>query len=170
MPDTTGQYLNDEMLACIEICRDTHKAALQTIPYCLQQGGRHADAVGVVWSEGMLVHEPSAFVEQAEGVNAKQIPGPLWIDVRVEKNDDESLRCFTTGLEPLGFAEIEVPRARLEPQELLEFIGDTACYIVNNNMPIKDGETLGRTAEEKFKVRYGKSMFDRGRVMQIDMP
>ena len=132
---------------------------------------RHTDAVGVVWSEGTLVHEPSAFVEQAEGVSATQIPGPLWIDVRVEKNDDdESLRCFTTGLEPLGFAEIEVPRASLEPQDLLEFIGDTACYIVNNNMPIKDGETLGRTAQEKFKVRYGKSMFERGRVMKIEMP
>src|SRR5688500_3842056 len=50
---------------------------------------RHTDAVGVVWSDGMLVHEPAAFVEQAEGVNAEHIPGPLWIDVRVEKNDDD---------------------------------------------------------------------------------
>jgi hypothetical protein len=133
---------------------------------------RHTDAVGVLWAEGTLVHEPSTFLEQAEGISETQIPGPLWIDVRVEKNDDadDTLRCFTTGLAPLGHMEIEVPRATLKPQELLEFVGDTACYIVNTNTPIADNETLGRTATEKFKVRHAKSMFDRGTVMRIDMP
>jgi hypothetical protein len=132
---------------------------------------RNSDAVGVYWAEGTLVHEPASFLEQAEGISETQIPGPLWIDVRVEKNDDaaKTLRCFTTGLEPLGHMEIEVSRSRLKPQELLEFVGDTACYIVNNNTPIKDGETLGRTADEKFKVRHAKSMFDRGQVMRIEM-
>ena len=36
MPDTQGHKLDDEMLACIEVCLDCHKACLQTIPYCLQ--------------------------------------------------------------------------------------------------------------------------------------
>ena len=44
MPDATGHNLDDEMLACIEVCLDCHKACLQTIPYCLQQGGVHAEA------------------------------------------------------------------------------------------------------------------------------
>lgn len=43
MPDTSGHYLSDEMLACIAVCSDCHKACLQTIPYCLQQGGPHAE-------------------------------------------------------------------------------------------------------------------------------
>ena len=131
---------------------------------------RNSDAVGVYWGEGTLVHEPTSFLEQAEGITPTQIPGPLWIDVRVEQNDaDGTLRCFTTGLRPLGHLEIEIPRATLKPQELLEFVGDTACYIVNNDTPIKDGETLGRTATEKFKVRHDKSMFDRQTVMRIVM-
>jgi Domain of unknown function (DUF4261) len=131
---------------------------------------RHTDAVGVYWAEGTVVHEPNTFLEQSEGISETQIPGPLWIDVRVEQNDDEeTFRCFTTGLAPLGHLEIEVERASLKPHELLEFIGDTACYIVNTNTPIADNETLGRTATEKFKVRHAKSMFDRGTVMRINM-
>src|SRR5256886_13818296 len=43
MPDPTGHNLDDQMLACIEVCLDCHKACLQTIPYCLQQGGMHAE-------------------------------------------------------------------------------------------------------------------------------
>src|SRR5688572_31052060 len=44
MPDPSGQKLSDEMLRCIELCLDCHKACVQTIPYCLQQGGHHAEA------------------------------------------------------------------------------------------------------------------------------
>ena len=132
---------------------------------------RNTDAVGVYWAEGTVVHEPTAFLEQSEGISETQIPGRLWIDLRLEKNDDDSFRCFTTGLAPLGHLEIEVPRcAALKPQELLEFVGDTACYMVNSSTPIADNETLGRTATEKFKVRHARSMFDRGTVMRIDMP
>ncbi len=44
MPDARGRYLSDDMLQCIEVCLDCHKACLQTIPYCLQQGGMHAES------------------------------------------------------------------------------------------------------------------------------
>jgi hypothetical protein len=44
MPDTQGQYLDEEMLACIRMCSDCHRACLETVTYCLQQGGRHAEA------------------------------------------------------------------------------------------------------------------------------
>ena len=43
MPDTQGHSLDEDMLQCIEVCMDCHKACLQTIPYCLQQGGLHSE-------------------------------------------------------------------------------------------------------------------------------
>jgi hypothetical protein len=127
------------------------------------------DAVGVYWGEGTLVHEPRMFLEQSADAASDHIPGPLWIDVRVELNADKSLRCFTTGLAPLGFLEIEVARSLLPAQELMEFMGDTACYIVNGRRRINDGETMGRTATERYKVRHVPSMFSRGTVMRLVM-
>lgn len=44
MPTPTGQGLPQEMLDCIEVCNDCHKACLQTAMYCLQQSGAHAQA------------------------------------------------------------------------------------------------------------------------------
>jgi hypothetical protein len=129
----------------------------------------HTDAVGVYWGEGTLVHEPSEFVRQAASVNPQEIPGPLWLDVRVEQNPDGSYRCFTTGMAPLGFLEIEVAKSTLAGEDLLEFIGNTACYIVNGRLQIPDGDTLGRSATEQYKVRHGKSMFDRPAVLQVMM-
>lgn len=75
----------------------------------------------------------------------------------------------TTGMVPLGFLEIEVQRSTLSAEELMEFIGNTACYIVNGRRCIAPGETMGRTATEKYKVRHGPSMFDRETVMQLAM-
>jgi hypothetical protein len=128
-----------------------------------------ADAVGVYWGEGTLVHDPVKFVQDTASVSGTDIPGPLWIDVRVEPTDSDALRCFTTGLAPLGFHEIEVDKSRLDPGELMGFVGDTACYIVNGRKQIKDGETMGRTANERYKVRFVPSMFDRGLVMRLEM-
>ncbi len=130
---------------------------------------RESDAVGVYWGEGTLVHEPGEFLRQAESASPHHIPGTLWIDVRVEEYEDGSLRCFTTGLAPLGFLEIEVRKSYLASDELMSFVGDTACYIVNNRLHIADGETMGHTATEQYQVRDGPSMFDRSKVMQIVM-
>lgn len=127
------------------------------------------DAVGVYWGEGALVHEPKDFARQAKSATITNIPGPLWIDVRVEENDNGSRRCFTTGMAPLGFLEIEVTRSMLPPDELMEFVGNTACYIVNGRLRIGAGQTMGRSATEQYKVRHGPSMFDRGTVMQLVM-
>jgi hypothetical protein len=129
----------------------------------------NADSVGVYWGEGTLVHEPSAFLRQAKSASANNIPGTLWLDVRVERNPDSSSRCFTTGMAPLGFLEIEVEKSSLPPEDLLGFIGNTACYIVNSRLHIPDGDTMGRSATEKYKVRHGPSLFDRPTVMQLVM-
>lgn len=33
---------SEQMLVCIQNCQDCHRACLQTLPYCMEQGGRHA--------------------------------------------------------------------------------------------------------------------------------
>ncbi len=42
MPDTHGNPLDEETLACIETCLNCHRACAQTIPYCLELGGPNA--------------------------------------------------------------------------------------------------------------------------------
>lgn len=41
--DLSLNQLNDEMLQCIQNCLDCHSICLNTITYCLQQGGHHAE-------------------------------------------------------------------------------------------------------------------------------
>src|SRR5206468_6305763 len=34
---------SEQMLVCIQNCQDCHRACLQTLTYCMKQGGRHAE-------------------------------------------------------------------------------------------------------------------------------
>lgn len=42
MPMQGGHHMDDEMQACIQLCRDCHALCTQTIAHCLKLGGRHA--------------------------------------------------------------------------------------------------------------------------------
>ena len=44
MPDVSGRDLSSDVLACIELCIDCHKACTQTAVHCLQRVGECADA------------------------------------------------------------------------------------------------------------------------------
>ena len=42
MADATHSDYSEQMLVCIQNCQDCHRACLQTLTYCMTQGGRHA--------------------------------------------------------------------------------------------------------------------------------
>lgn len=42
VPMQGGHHVDDEMRACIQLCRDCHAMCTQTIAHCLKLGGRHA--------------------------------------------------------------------------------------------------------------------------------
>ena len=44
MPDVSGRDLSSDVLACIELCVDCHKACTQTATHYLQTSGAHAEA------------------------------------------------------------------------------------------------------------------------------
>jgi hypothetical protein len=43
MADATHSEYSEQMLVCIQNCQDCHRACLQTLTYCMERGGRHAE-------------------------------------------------------------------------------------------------------------------------------
>ena len=127
-----------------------------------------ADAAGVYWGSGTVVHEPQAFAEQSADLSPEHIEPQLWIDMRIEENEDGSFCFFTTGMESFGQLEVEIDRATLEPKEIFDFCYSIIHYILTSGKTIKHGETIGRSAEEKIQVTHEHSMWDReGDVMKL---
>jgi hypothetical protein len=127
----------------------------------------NTDAAGIYWGAGTVVHEPKAFQKESVDLAPDNLAPHLWIDMRLEQQKDESFRFFTTGMRAFGLMEIEIDKSRQEPEEILDLGAGIVQYVVMRGANIKDGETVGRSADEKLKVRHRKSMFDRGKVMKV---
>lgn len=129
----------------------------------------HVDAAGVFWGGGTLVHDPLDFVEQAKQLSPNYLPWHLWIDFRLEQNDEGSIRLFTTGMKTFNQKEIEIPHSTQLPADIFSFANAIADYVLTSEKTIEDGETVGRSEDEKVRVSYAPSMLDSQiTVMQLD--
>jgi hypothetical protein len=44
MAHAAGLQMSEEMQRCIQECSECHRVCVETVSYCLQMGGRHAEA------------------------------------------------------------------------------------------------------------------------------
>ena len=118
------------------------------------------DATGIYWGGGTLVHEPQVFIGQAKDISLGNLPLHLWIDFRLEQNEDGSCRLFTTGMKVFDKMEIEIPHSTKAPAEILNLAHAIAEYVLTSEKMIREGETIGRSESEKVKVSYAPSICD----------
>ncbi len=130
----------------------------------------HVDAAGIYWG-GALVHDPQVFLEEARSASSENVPLHLWIDFRIEQNDDGTLRLFTTGMKALDKMEIEIPCSRHEPKKLFDFAYSIASYLLSRGAEIRDGHTIGCCEDEKVLATHAPSMLDsQMTVLRLDFP
>ncbi len=84
----------------------------------------------------------------------------LWVNFRVETNEDGTLRLFTTGMKAFEKMEIEIPRSRRKAAEVFDFACSIADYVLSREAVIRDGHTVGRNEEEKVPAAHAPSMWD----------
>jgi uncharacterized protein DUF4261 len=126
--------------------------------------------MAVYWGDATLVIYPPVFVAMAEKIDSPEAPPLyLWVDQRVFRNEDGTIGLFTTGLAPLGHMEIEIPRIDMEPGELREWLLNIMYYLIENGPVLKDGETIGMSAEHHIRIRHCPSSFGHaGKVIRLE--
>jgi hypothetical protein len=141
-----------------------------TLTHLVAAVAANADAAGIYWGGGALVHDPLVFIEQAKDISLGSLPLYLWIDFRVEQNQDGSCRLFTTGMKVFDHMEIEIPHSARPAAEVLRFAHAIADYVIMSEKTIREGETIGRSEAEKVCVNHAPSMWDANTtVMRLDL-
>ena len=65
--------------------------------------------------------------------------------------------------------ELEAQNSPEPPGKLRERFFNTACYLLENGPVIRDGDTVGDSAEDKIKVVYADSAFGNPKkVMRLE--
>ena len=127
-------------------------------------------AMAVYWPEATLVLFPPAFVGMADKVNSPDAPPLyLWVDLRAFRNRDGTTGLFTTGLEPLGHMEMEIPSIDMEVGELREWMLNIMYYLLEKGPVLKHGQTIGMSAEQQIRIRHCASSFGHsGKVIRLE--
>jgi hypothetical protein len=114
---------------------------------CKATGG-----LGVYWGAAPATHEPSFFCEMAH----EALPVMLWVGVSMAPAVGGRLELLSRGMKQLGFADLLLTVNTLD-EELVAFFYDLVSYAVKRGALPKDGDTVGRSAEEKLVVKFGPS-------------
>jgi hypothetical protein len=65
--------------------------------------------------------------------------------------------------------EIEIPRIDMEAGDLREWLLNVMYYVLENGAVLKDGETIGMSAEQQIRIRHGPSSFGHpGKVIRLE--
>jgi hypothetical protein len=118
---------------------------------------RAADAVGVYWGHGHVTHPTAFFVDTARTAD---VPIPLWSGFSVAGDGPGRVSFLSLGMRQLDLPEVLVTTPQATANDALFFLLDLLAYVATRGEPLPDGDTVGRTAEEKLRVEYVKSPID----------
>jgi hypothetical protein len=121
------------------------------------------EVAAVHWGAAGMLIEPSEFrgvVE--ESCEDGMPPLMLWVNLLASASENEGATLVTLGMQSLGLVELEVLNSKLEPADLLEFVGGVVSYLAENGPVLQDGETIGLSEDQKVTVEHTTSAFNPG--------
>lgn len=106
------------------------------------------------------------FVMVADSIREDILPVPTWIYFGIYPDGDD-FSGYTYGMPYFGMDEIEVIKTKAEPAELYDFLMDVAYYVIDNEIALADGETLGFSEEQKLPVTRSAGVAVEGESIKI---
>ena len=103
-----------------------------------------------VYTSG-VVFEPRFYEGFADMLKGDELPIFNWIWFGLWRNE-KGLNGYTYGMEAFGKDEMEVLGADAEPGDLRDFLASLASYVLENDVELHDGETIGFTADDKHAI------------------
>lgn len=126
------------------------------------------DAAGIYEGNACATHPTPFYIDVAR---TNELPVMLWTGVSIASEGPDRF-----GLLTLGMGQFELPNLLLsgpnaDANELIGFAFDLLAYLIRRGEPIAEGETIGRSEEERFTVRYVPSPIVEGeQVARVDIP
>ncbi len=119
------------------------------------------------YQEG-AVYEPEMYLVCARMIKSQQLPllNLVWFGLY---NDGKMAGCYTYGMRRFGKEEMEVYVASegADLNAIREFVLSVATYVIDSDVTLHDGETIGFTEEQKLPITLSKGILLEGNTLKI---
>ena len=112
-------------------------------------------AIGVFTSG--VVFEPSYYMKSAEMIRDGELPIFTWVWFGLYRTEN-GLSTYTYGMKDFGKLELEILDADEDAGKLLSFISAIASYILQDDVELKDGETIGLSEDDIHQITLSKGV------------
>ena len=101
-----------------------------------------------------VVFEPRFYEGFANMMKSGELPIFNWIWFGLWRNEN-GLNGYTYGMETFRKDEMEVLDTSADPNNLRDFLASLASYVLESDVELHDGETIGFTADDKHAITRG---------------
>ena len=98
-----------------------------------------------------VVFEPRFYEGFADMIKNDELPIFNWIWFGLWRNE-KGLNGYTYGMEAFGKDEMEVLGTNADPNDLRDFLASLASYVLENDVELHDGETIGFAEDDKHTI------------------
>ena len=98
-----------------------------------------------------VVFEPRFYEGFAEQMSDDELPISNWIWFGLWR-DEHGMNGYTYGMASFGKDEMEVLGTNAKPSNLRDFLASLASYVLENDVELHDGETIGFAADDKHTI------------------
>lgn len=123
------------------------------------------NAIGIYTSG--TVYQPEFFLDMAEVMKHDDMFPLLNLVYFGLVGTETGISGYTYGLRAFGKDEIEILDSQAEPAELRNFLIDISGYIVEEDVTLRDGETIGFSAEQKLPITRSEGVYLDGETLKI---
>ena len=104
-----------------------------------------------------VVFEPSYYMKSAEMIRDGELPIFTWVWFGLYRTEN-GLSTYTYGMKDFGKLELEILDADEDAGKLLSFISAIASYILQDDVELKDGETIGLSEKDIHQITLSKGV------------
>ncbi len=109
-----------------------------------------------VYTSG-VVFEPRFYEGFADMLKDDELPIFNWIWFGLYRNE-KGVCGYTYGMDAFGKDEIEVLDTDADPNDLRDFMASIVSYILDDDVELHDGETIGFSEDDKHKITRSKGV------------
>lgn len=127
---------------------------------CLKQ----PNALGAYTSG--TVFPPDFYLAVADAMRGGELPILAWIYFGLYRTS-KGTSAYTYGMTAFGKDEMEILDSAAQPQELRDMLFDFAYYVLDGDVTLQDGETIGFSEEQKLPITRTKGVAVEGDSLKI---
>lgn len=113
----------------------------------------------------------AAFYHKAcqQYLSADDIPIMLWVFIAMAHTEHGN-QLFTIGMEQFGKKEMEILNSKVDMKTLHQSLMAMCSHIITSGLVLQDGETIGFSASQKWKITLSESVYARSQhSLKIDI-